>query len=59
MTGDGQASFGQQPYEPGRCRCGDLVTLHVINGKGQRAACSDPLCTCARFVAAEAVSEGA
>lgn len=59
MTRDQGAATGQIPYEPGRCRCGDLVTLHKINGKGQRAACSDPLCACARFVAAEAVSDSA
>jgi hypothetical protein len=52
MTDPGAAT-GQQPYEPGRCECGELVTLHVINAKGQRAACSASTCACRRFVAAE------
>jgi hypothetical protein len=52
MTDPGAAT-GQQPYEPGRCKCGQLVTLHVINAKGQRAACSASTCACRRFVAAE------
>jgi hypothetical protein len=53
MTADQGAATGQMPYEPGRCECGQLVTLHVINDKGQRAACSDSNCGCRRFVAAE------
>lgn len=50
---DGQESRGDMPYEPGRCECGDLVTFHVINGKGQRAACSRSDCACRRYVAEE------
>lgn len=53
MTVDQGAATGQQPYEPARCECTHLVTFHVINGKGQRAACSDSNCPCRRFVAAE------
>lgn len=56
---DGQKSFGQQPYEPARCGCAHSALLHVINGKGQRAACSASTCPCRRFVAAEAVSDSA
>lgn len=55
---DQAAVTGRQPYEPGRCECGHLVTLHVINTKGQRAACSDSNCGCRRFVAAEVASHG-
>jgi len=53
---DPGAATGQQPYEPTRCGCKHLVTLHVINGKGQRAACSSSRCACRLFVAAGAVS---
>jgi hypothetical protein len=53
---DGQASWGQIPYEPTRCECGELVTLHALNTKGQRAACSSSTCGCKRFVAAEVSS---
>lgn len=56
MTGDGQASFGQQPYEPGRCGCAHLVTFHAINDKGQRAKCVRSDCTCRRYVAAQEVT---
>jgi hypothetical protein len=53
---DGQEFRGDMPYEPGRCECAHLVTFHVINGKGQRAACSRSDCACRRYVAAEAVA---
>ena len=53
---DGQESRGDMPYEPGRCECGQLVTLHVINSKGQPAACSDSNCGCRRYVAAQEVA---
>lgn len=55
---DGQESRGDMPYEPGRCECGQLVTLHVINAEGQRAACSDSNCACRRYVAAEVATHG-
>lgn len=55
MTTDGQESRGDMPYEPTRCECGHLVTLHAFNTKGQRAACSASTCDCRRFVAAQAV----
>lgn len=55
---DPGAATGQQPYEPGRCTCEHLVTLHAINGKGQRAACSASTCGCRRYVAAQ-VATGA
>lgn len=58
MSSDGQASWGQTPYEPGRCECKHLVTLHAFNTKGQRAACSGSTCDCRRYVAAAAVSRG-
>lgn len=48
---DPGAATGQMPYEPGRCECGDLETLHVINSAGQRAACSNSNCACRRYVA--------
>lgn len=48
---DPGAATGQMPYEPGRCECGDLETLHVINSAGQRAACSNSNCACLRYVA--------
>lgn len=57
MTGDGQASTGQQPYEPGYCECGHRVTFHDFNTKHQRAACSSSTCSCRRFVAV-AVNRG-
>lgn len=44
------------PYEPTRCGCGDLSTLHVINTKGQRAACSNSNCACRLFVAEDGAS---
>lgn len=53
---DPGAATGMIPYLPSRCVCGDLSTLHVINGKGERAACSSSLCDCRRF--AEAVGRG-
>lgn len=54
---DPGAATGQMPYEPTRCECGHLVTLHVINTKGQRAACTSwgKVCDC-RFVAAQEVA---
>ena len=52
MSTDGQESRGDIPYEPGYCGCSHLVTLHVINTKGQRAACSASTCHCRRYVAA-------
>jgi hypothetical protein len=55
---DGQASWGQMPYEPTRCECTHLSLLHAINTKGQRAACSSSACGCKRFVAAEVSSRG-
>lgn len=56
MSTDLQESRGQLPYEPTRCTCGELVTLHAINGKGQRAACTNSNCPCKRFVAEEVAS---
>lgn len=56
MSGDLQAATGQQPYEPTRCECGELVTVHAFNTKGQRAACSSSTCPCKRFVAATEVT---
>lgn len=56
MSGDLQAATGQQPYEPARCECGELVTVHAFNTKGQRAACSGSTCPCKRFVAATEVA---
>jgi hypothetical protein len=50
---DGQESTGQVPYEPARCVCGELVTIHALNAKGQRTACSNSNCGCKRFVAEE------
>jgi hypothetical protein len=53
---DGQESRGDMPYEPGRCECGQLVTLHrpiEIAGVARRGPCSDSNCDCRRFVAAE------
>lgn len=52
MTTDGQESRGQQPYEPRRCECAHPVNLHVINAKGQRAACSASTCDCRRYIPA-------
>lgn len=51
-TTDPSAATGMIPYLPSRCECGELATLHAINGKGQRAACSSSLCDCRRFVKA-------
>jgi hypothetical protein len=53
---DAGAATGQMPYEPTRCECTHLVTLHVINTKGQRASCSASTCPCRRFVAAQEVA---
>jgi hypothetical protein len=58
---DPGAATGQMPYEPGRCECGDLETLHVLNDKGERKACSSSTCGCRRYAAqalAEAASRG-
>lgn len=55
---DPGAATGQQPYEPTRCTCGDLVTLHAFNGKGMRAACSSSRSACRLFVAAAVSSRG-
>jgi hypothetical protein len=52
MTHDQGAATGQTPYPIGRCQCGELVTVHAINTKGQRAACSSSNCDCRRYVAA-------
>lgn len=52
---DGQESRGDMPYEPLFCGCSHRVTFHVINTKGQRAACSRSDCACRRFVAAQEV----
>lgn len=52
---DPGAATGQIPYEPTRCTCTHLVTLHAINTKGQRSACtkSGPrACGCRVFVKA-------
>lgn len=38
------------PAPLARCVCKHLVTLHAINGKGQRAACSSGRCDCRIFV---------
>jgi hypothetical protein len=56
VTTDGQESRGDMPYEPTRCGCTHLSPLHVINTKGQRAACSASTCNCRRFVAAQEVA---
>lgn len=37
-----------------RCTCRHLVSLHAINGKGMRAACSGSQCDCRLFVKAGA-----
>lgn len=59
---DPGAATGQQPYELGRCECGELETLHILNDAGERRACSASMCACRRYVAvhesAEAVSRG-
>ena len=50
------AANGRIPVEPARCTCRHLVSLHALNGKGMRAACSkrgpNP-CPCRLFVKAE------
>lgn len=52
---DPSAATGQVPYELGECECGELETLHVLNDKGERRACSASTCSCRRYVATEAV----
>lgn len=46
---DPGAATGQQPYEPTRCTCGCLVTLHKPNDAGVRGACSNSNCRCRTF----------
>lgn len=50
------ASGPPRPYEPAVCECGDIATVHALNGRGMRAKCSASGCACKLFVAAEAVS---
>lgn len=50
MSGDLQASRGQQPHEPTRCTCGCLDTFHKLDGR-VRGACSNSACGCRRFTA--------
>lgn len=51
------AANGSVPVEPTRCTCRHLVSLHVVNARGMRAACSkrgpNP-CDCRLFVKAGA-----
>jgi hypothetical protein len=46
---------GQQVYPPlTRCVCGELITVHTFDTKGQRAACSYSNCrTCPGFTEKE------
>jgi hypothetical protein len=47
VTADAQAATGQMPYEPQRCRCGHLDTLHKPHDTtGVRQACSASTCPC-------------
>jgi hypothetical protein len=47
VTGDGQASTGQTPYEPTRCGCGHLDTFHKPHDTTRvRGACSASTCPC-------------
>lgn len=57
MTTDGQESRGDMPYEPTRCECGELETLHPRSETTrERMACSSSNCDCRRFVAAQEVA---
>jgi DNA-binding transcriptional ArsR family regulator len=46
-----------KPVAPSRCTCGDLVTVHELNGQGMRARCSAGSCGCRLFVSAAAVAD--
>jgi hypothetical protein len=51
---DPGAATGQTPYEPTRCTCGCLSTLHKPNPTtGVRGACSNSNCDCRRFTEKE------
>jgi hypothetical protein len=54
VTGDGQASTGQVPYEPSRCRRSHLDTLHKPHATtGVRGACSASTCPCKTLATGE------
>jgi len=47
---DPGAATGQQPYEPTRCTCGCLSTLHKLSDAGVRVGCSNSNCACKALV---------
>lgn len=46
---DPTAARGQQPYDPTRCACTHLSTLHALNDAGARRACTASTCNCRAF----------
>jgi hypothetical protein len=55
---DAGAASGQQVYPPlTRCVCGELITVHMFDSKGRRAACSYSNCrSCPGFTEEESES---
>lgn len=49
MSRDQGAATGQMPYDPTRCVCTHLSTLHTLPEPGRRGPCSSWDCTCPRF----------
>jgi hypothetical protein len=46
---DPGGATGKTPYQPTRCTCGQLSTLHKPMPDGKLGACSDSNCHCGGF----------
>jgi hypothetical protein len=57
VSRDQGAATGQMPYDPTRCTCTHLSTLHTLPEPGRRGPCSASTCGCRRFEEAAAVPD--